>query len=180
MYWLLTCNIHCLEFLEKHNTSIFSVLILFPAWSHAAKNRSTSSWRSCWEDVAVPNHPREASGWHVQLPAATCPSNRLWLFHQFIWNIKRRGDSTNHCRSLTLTVNGCDLTLPTRTQMSEQEYNDLTVKGCDQHRTHATLAKAFPEELSRILSRGRPNMCRRLWHTPKICRKFAGEWKSGL
>jgi len=36
------------------------------------------------------------------------------------------GDSIHPCRSLTPTVNGHDLTLPTRTQTSEQEYSDLT------------------------------------------------------
>jgi len=27
-----------------------------------------------------------------------------------------------------------------------------------------------------MLSRGRQNMCKRLWHTPKISQTFAGEW----
>ena len=40
--------------------------------------------------------------------------------------MKRSGDSTHPCGSPTPTVNGQDLTLPTRTQTSEQEYSDLT------------------------------------------------------
>jgi len=35
------------------------------------------------------------------------------------------GNSTHLCASPTPTVNGCDLTPPTRTQTSEQEYSDL-------------------------------------------------------
>jgi len=40
--------------------------------------------------------------------------------------MKRSGDSKHPCQSPTPTVNGRDLTLPTRTQTSEQEYSDLT------------------------------------------------------
>jgi len=40
----LTCRIHCLGRLERHNTSIFSVLIFVPAWSHAELNRSNACW----------------------------------------------------------------------------------------------------------------------------------------
>jgi len=39
--------------------------------------------------------------------------------------MKRTGDSTPLCRSPTLTVNGCDLTPPTRTQTFEQENSYL-------------------------------------------------------
>ena len=60
--------------------------------------------------------------------------------------MKRSGDSTHHCWSPTLTVNGRDLTLPTRTQTSEQEYNDLAASNGRQHRAHARLPKAFRKE----------------------------------
>jgi len=46
----LTCRIHCLGRLARHNTSIFLVLIFVPAWSHAAENRSNACWSPCWED----------------------------------------------------------------------------------------------------------------------------------
>jgi len=39
--------------------------------------------------------------------------------------MKRNGGSTHPCRSPTSTVNGRDLTLPKRTQTSEQEYSEL-------------------------------------------------------
>ena len=76
--------------------------------------------------------------------------------------MKRSGDSTHHCWSPTLTVNGRDLTFPTRTQTSEQEYNDLAASNGRQHRAHATLPKAFHKEPGRMLSRGRQSMWRRL------------------
>jgi len=40
--------------------------------------------------------------------------------------VKRSGDNTHPCRSSTPTVIGHDLTFPTQTQTSEQEYSDLT------------------------------------------------------
>ena len=39
---------------------------------------------------------------------------------------KENGDSTHPCQSPIPTMNGGDLTLPTATQTSEQEYSDLT------------------------------------------------------
>ena len=47
----LTCSIHCLGFLGRHNISTFLVLVFIPAWSHAAENRSSTCWGPCWEDV---------------------------------------------------------------------------------------------------------------------------------
>jgi len=40
--------------------------------------------------------------------------------------MKKSDDSPHPCRSATPTVNSCDLTSPTRTQIFQQEYNDLT------------------------------------------------------
>ena len=48
--FLLTCRIHCLGCLERHNTSTFLVLIFVPACSHEADNQSNECWRPCWED----------------------------------------------------------------------------------------------------------------------------------
>ena len=31
----------------------FLVLIFVPAWSHAAENRSSAWWRTCWEDLRM-------------------------------------------------------------------------------------------------------------------------------
>ena len=42
--------------------------------------------------------------------------------------MKRSGDSTHLCRSPTTMVNGRDLTLPKRTQTSEQKYSDLAAR----------------------------------------------------
>jgi len=50
------------------------------------------------------------------------------------------------------------------------------VTGGRQHHNPVTLLKAFHEEPGHMLFRGRQNMCIRLWHDPKISRKFAGEW----
>ena len=47
--------------------------------------------------------------------------------------------------------------------------------GCQRH-TPATMHKYFHKEPGCMLSRGLQSMCRRLWHTPKISQKFAGEW----
>ena len=47
-----------------------------------------------------------------------------------------------------------------------------------QHRTPATLIKAFHKEPGHIFSPGPQNVS--LWNTSKIFRKFTGEWKFGL
>ena len=58
-------------------------------------------------------------------------SSRFGSLHQkslepLMLTMKRSDDSTHpYCRSPTPTLNGCDVTLPTRTQTSEQEYSDL-------------------------------------------------------
>jgi len=44
-----------------------------------------------------------------------------------------------------------------------------------QHRTPATRPEAFHEEPGLILSRGRQSIRGRIWHTPNISHKFAGE-----
>ena len=49
----LTCRIHCLGRLNRHNASIFLVLIFVPVWSHAAENRSNVCWKPCWEDSHI-------------------------------------------------------------------------------------------------------------------------------
>jgi len=67
--------------------------------------------------------------------------------------MKKSGNRTHPCRSPVATVNGRDLTLLTPKQTSDQEYSNLTaVTGGGQHRTHATLPKAFHEESGRMLS----------------------------
>jgi len=50
----------------------------------------------------------------------------LAAFREKVENHWCSDDSTQPCRSSTPTVNGHDLTLPTQTQTSEQEYSDLT------------------------------------------------------
>ena len=95
--------------------------------------------------------------------------------------VKRSGDSTHHCRSPTPTVNGRDFILPTRTQNSEQEYNDLTASNRRSSTPYSTtLPRSFHEELGRMLSQGRQNMYKGFWLTPKISQKFTREWNLGL
>ena len=90
--------------------------------------------------------------------------------------MKRSGDNTHRCLSPTPTVNGRDLTSPTQTQTSEQEYSDLTTSNRRPPTlTPATLPKAFHEEPGRMLSRGQQSICGPLWHTASISQKFSGE-----
>jgi len=48
------------------------------------------------------------------------------VYRTLIQTMKRSGGSTQHCRSPTSTLNGCDSTPSTRTQSSKQEYSYLT------------------------------------------------------
>ena len=107
----------------------------------------------------------------LQLPTATPSLTRLLLSIQCIYIMKRRGDSTHPCQSLTSTVNGCGLTLPTQTQTSEQEYCDLTA--CNRW-SSTPYSRNTPQSFSRrtrsyAFSRSK-NMRRHLWHTPRISR----------
>jgi len=83
--------------------------------------------------------------------------------------MKRIRNSTRHCQSSTPTVNGCDLTPLTRTQTSEQEYNDLTVSNRRllTSYTRRKFPKALLEEPYRMIFRGRQNKRRHLWHITK-------------
>ena len=61
-------------------------------------------------------------------------------------SMKRSGDITHRCRNPAPTVNGCDLTPPTRTQTSEQEYSDLTASN---RRSSTPSSRNIPERFSR-------------------------------
>jgi len=91
--------------------------------------------------------------------------------------MKSSGDSTHHCQSPTVTVNGCNLTLPTWTQTSEQKCSDLTASSNRQPSTpySRNTPQTCHKEPGRILSRGRQSMWRLLKHTPNISQNFAGE-----
>jgi len=59
--------------------------------------------------------------------------------------MKRSGDNTHPCRTPTPTVNGRDLTLPTRTHTSEQEYSDLAASN---RRPSTPYSRNTPERFS--------------------------------
>ena len=58
----LTCSVHCLGFLESHNTSVFLVLIFIPARLHAAESRLSACWKPCWENESS-TKPAAKSKW---------------------------------------------------------------------------------------------------------------------
>jgi len=57
---------------------------------------------------AVPNHLQKAKDWSCNLLTVTPLLTTLWLFFQFMSNMKRSGDKTHPCWSAVSTVNGCD------------------------------------------------------------------------
>ena len=81
-------------------------------------------------------------------------------------------------RSPTPTMNSGDLTLPTRTQTSEQEYSDLAAIN---RRPSTSYSGNTPRNFTRGTHSntfsGQQDKSRRLWHIPRISRKFGGEWK---
>jgi len=108
----LTCSIRFLELLERHNTWVFSLLIFIPALWNTAEKRSSACWRLCWEDPHSAKSSAKSKRLFLQLPAVTPSSAQLWLSIQFMYyntRLKRSGDRTHPCRSLTPTVNACDL-----------------------------------------------------------------------
>jgi len=78
--------------------------------------------------------------------------------------IKRSDGSTHpHCRSPTPTLNGRELTLPTRTQTSELEYSDLVASNRRPSTPYSrNTPRVFHKEHGRMLSRGPQSMWRRL------------------
>ena len=91
--------------------------------------------------------------------------------------VKRSGDSTHPCQNPTPMVKGRGLYLSRygHKLLRRNAVACRPITGGRQHRTLATLPKAFHEETGRMLSRVRRSMCRRLLRTPKISQKFAGE-----
>jgi len=87
----------------------------------------------------------------------------------------RSGDSTQSCRSQTPTVNGGNLTPPTRTQTSELEYSDFG----DRYRRPSTpYCSNTPQAFTKnpvICFLEIEKMFRRLWHSPKISPKLGEE-----
>ena len=69
-------------------------------------------------------------------------------------------------------MNGYDLSLPTRTQTSKQEYKT----GDSQHRTLATSSKASHKETGQMLSRSRQNICSHVWQ-PIIFSHKNNQWE---
>jgi len=76
----LICYAHMLQFgfLERHNTSIFLVIILFPAWSQATENRSSACWRPCSEGGSSSKSCAESKWLILLLPTVTPSLCRGW------------------------------------------------------------------------------------------------------
>ena len=148
--WLLTWSTHWLSFLERHDTSVFSVLIFIPASSQAAANQSGACWRPCSEDASSTKASAECKRLILQLPKVTSSLTRLWLSIQFIWT-KRSGEST---LLLEFNPNGCDLTSSTRTQrMSRSAVTWRPVTGGVWHRPPAILQSFYRGARSYAFSR---------------------------
>ena len=74
-----TCSVHCLGLLERHNISVYLVLIFIPARLHAAENRPKECWRPCWEDASSTKSSAKSNRLTLQLPTVTPSSTQLWL-----------------------------------------------------------------------------------------------------
>jgi len=98
----------------------------------------------------------------LSIPTVTSLSTRLQLSIQFTQTMKRSGDSKHSCQSPTPTVDGCDLTRRKLLSGIQWFYSYSNRWPSTPWPTPATRPKAFHEEPSHILSRGRQNMCRRL------------------
>ena len=123
---LLTCSFYCLAFRERHNASVFLVLIFIPARSYAAENRSSACWRPCSENASSTKLSEKSKRLILQLPNFDLLLDLVGTVYPIQEDYEEGGDRTHPCRSPIPTVNGCDLTPPTRAQTSEQEYSDLT------------------------------------------------------
>jgi len=88
----LTCSIHCVEFLERHNTCVMI--------AHSTKPIERML-KTLLKMLAAPNHLRNVNiavyilQFVLELPPFTFSFTRSWLHIQFIQTMKRRGDSTS-------------------------------------------------------------------------------------
>jgi len=81
----LTCNIHCILFVQRHNTSVFLVLIFILSRSHAAENQSSACRRPYWEDASSTKSSAKSKRLILKLTNVTPSSTRLWLSIQFMY-----------------------------------------------------------------------------------------------
>ena len=80
-------------------------------------------------------------------------------------NLKRSGESTNPCRSPTPRANGVVLLQRHRHKfLSRNKMTSQPATGSRQHLIPIALPKVFYEKHGRLVSRGRQNMCKCLWH----------------
>jgi len=108
----------------------------------------------------------------LQLPALSHSLTRLWPSIHFIKTIKRNGDNTQPWWgdwNATLTTNGFNLLLLTRTQTSQYDFSGLVKSGMLPSTLYLLqkLPKAFLERSGRILFRGRQSKRRHLMHAEK-------------
>ena len=75
----LTCSTHWLGFMERHNTSVFLVLIFILIWSHSAENRLSVRWRPYSEDVSSTKMSAKSKRFILQLSKAKPSSTRMCL-----------------------------------------------------------------------------------------------------
>ena len=122
--------------------------------------------------LAVSNRPQKVNRWSC---SPNCDTHVDWavtvnpIYVCRLW--KRNGDNTHHCRSPTPALNGCDLTSPTLTQTSEQQYSDLklTVSNWWPSTPYSrNTPKYFHEEPRRMFSRGRQSMPKRFGILPRF------------
>ena len=91
------CSTHWLQFLERHYTMVVLVLIFIPVQLHTAKNWTNAGWRPCSEDESTTKSSTKSKQMILQLPKVTPLLTLLRLSIQFIYTVKRSGDSTNSC-----------------------------------------------------------------------------------
>jgi len=74
----LTCSVHLLGFLDRHNILVLLVLNFTPVSSHAGENRSSTCWRPCWEHARNTKPPTKSKRLILQFPAGTLSSTQLY------------------------------------------------------------------------------------------------------
>ena len=71
------CHLHCLRFLERYDTSVFLVLLIFiSACLYAAKNWSNACWKPRWEDARSTKFSK-ANGWSQCRSSPTLPPPKM-------------------------------------------------------------------------------------------------------
>ena len=155
----------------------------WPRWRNNTTGKKGPAPRSCIGPAparAGPGHTQlKTVPVHVEDPFRGCKQYQILKSKRLILQVQQWHSSTRlwlSYRPWRWSGGSIHHLTPQGKLLSRNIMTWRPATGDRQHRTPATLPKAFVEGPGLILSRGGQNIRRHLWNTPKNSQKFAGVW----